>query len=115
MDGVYKGVGLRELRINAVSWTEERAEHLRRSRRNPDERDIECEWATEAALDPSRVVVVAGAGESASLKVVGWSDGALILLKVWIWSDDPTRDEWNGGSAAPANGTDEKRYREANG
>lgn len=112
----YKGVPLGALRIDEVVWTDERAEHIRsRSQRQPGDLNVEPEWATEAALDPERVVRVAGSDPSTqSLKVIGRSVGAgAVLLKVWIWSDDPKGSStWNGGSASMANPADAKRYEE---
>jgi hypothetical protein len=68
-----------------------------------------------AALDPDRLVRVAGSGSTASLKIIGHSEGAGRLRKLWVWSDEPDdSDEWNGGSAAAANDSDTKRYTEEN-
>lgn len=112
--GHYKGVPLGDLYIEAVTWTEERAEHIRSRtvRYGSGETNLEPEWATEAALDPDRTVRVAGdKEETSSLKVVGYSQSFNGLLKVWIWSDEPqTSSMWNGGSAAAANDTDIRRY-----
>lgn len=112
----YKGVPLSRLHIEDVLWTEERAEHIRtRSTRTGSAAafDVEPEWATEAALDPERIVRVAAVDDptTQSLKIVGWSPSAGRLLKVWVWSDAPaTSGRWNGGSAALANESDAKRY-----
>jgi hypothetical protein len=115
----FKGVPLSQLRIEDIYWSEERAQHIRtRSQRagRSDEFNVEPEWATEAGLDSNRIVRLAASEEpdAQSLKIIGWSDGAHRLLKVWVWSDEPaTSSVWNGGSAARANSSDEKRYREA--
>jgi hypothetical protein len=120
----YKGVPLTDLTIDAVHWSEERIEHIRtRSlRKGPEDLDVEPEWATEAALDPRRLVrlaAVAADPAAQSLVVIGWSPGvppAGAILKVWIWSDEPRRSgTWNGGSAAKASGTDRRRYEEQGG
>lgn len=60
--GVYKGVPLSALRIEAVVWTEDRAEHIRsRTIRYGDgEVDLEPAWAGEAVMDPDRIIAVAG-------------------------------------------------------
>ncbi len=112
----YKGIALNDLEINVVAWAEARKEHIRSrtTRYEGTETDIEPEWATEAALDPQRVVRVAGnAEETSSLKVIGYSASVPPsgdVLKVWIWSDDPESGEWNGASACIANASDRKKY-----
>ena len=116
----YKGVPLRDLRIEAITWTEDAANHIRsRTTRTgrPGEFDVEPEWATEAALDPRRIVRLARPNDptTQSLKVVGYSDSAMRLLKVWIWSDSPGEPDWYGGSAAEANESDERLYWKLNG
>ena len=115
----YKGVPLGDLVIEEVMWTPDAAEHLRTrtDRYQPGETNIEPEWATEAALDPYRVVRVATHEDrTAALKVIGFSKSALgegRLLKVWIWSDDPTKPTWDGASACLANDSDRRRYEES--
>ena len=112
----YKGVDLPSLRIDEVTWSEAAAEHVRsRPERQTGQPTLEPEWCTEAALDPRRVVRVAGSANpaTASLKVVGFSPSAFgrgDLLKVWLWSDDPLDETWNGGSGAPANDSDRRAY-----
>lgn len=112
----YKGVPLEQLRIDGIEWTPERQQHIqtRTERYGPNERNIEPEWATEAALDPDRLIQVAGNEEAtSSIKVIGYSPsafGAGHLLKVWIWSDDPASGLWFGGSASVANPSDSRRY-----
>jgi len=82
----YFGIPLSELRIDALNWSAERAEHIRtrKERYGPNEFDIEPEWATEAALEPNRIVGLAG-GLSQSIEVIGHSEGAQALLKVWLY------------------------------
>lgn len=73
----YKGVPLGELRIEGVIWTPDRAAHIRTRtvRYTSGETNLEPEWANEAALDPARIVAVAGEKEeTSSLKVVGYID-----------------------------------------
>ncbi|GAB3354385.1 hypothetical protein GCM10027300_21490 [Modestobacter lapidis] len=116
----YKGVPLEELRIDAVEWSAEAAQHIRtRSSRQPGDLDLEPEWVTEAALSQDRMVRLAmtGSEETASLKVVGTSaavPGGPRLLKVWLWSDDPRDATWQVGSAALANSSDQRRHGERN-
>lgn len=95
----YEGIPLSELRIDIIEWTPERSAHIRtRSARyaRPNEFDVEPEWATEAALDPVRLVSTT-AGKS--IEVIGLSrsapprqasqDGR--LLKVWLYPKDHGR------------------------
>lgn len=116
---LYKGVPLHELEIETLHWTEERADHIRtRSiRKGPGETNLESEWATEAALDPYRLVRLASPRSSPSneaLEVIGFSrsvppNGA--VLKVWIWSETPAESPiWNGGSACVADSSEANRY-----
>lgn len=110
----YKGVPLEELKIETIAWTEDRAEHVRlRPGRQSGGTALEPEWATEAALDPLRIIRVAGTEkpETSSLKVIGESRSFGGLLKVWIWSDEPaTSGTWNGGSACVATDSDRRGY-----
>jgi hypothetical protein len=111
----YKGVRLEDLRIERVEWDDEASEHIRtrRARKGPAETDIEPEWATEAALADIRLVAVAPSDspDTASLRVVGYSEGASALLKVWLWSDDPSGSAtWNGASACLANVSDIRKH-----
>ena len=110
----YKGVPLTRIRIGAVEWSEQAAEHVRSRRVRGGGRDIEPEWATEAVFDSKRLIAIAQADSpNAALVIVGISDSFGGLLKVWIWSDDPAgSDEWNGGSACAANNTERRRYSE---
>lgn len=110
----YRGVRLEDLRIWTIEWTDERAEHIRtRSERyGPGEFDVEPEWATEAALDVSRVVDLPGGG-SESIEVIGYSTSAEELIKVWIHPKNLEEGVWFGASACKANSTDERNYREA--
>lgn len=107
----YRGVPIRGLRIDAVEWTEERAEHIRsRTKRyGPGEFDIEPEWATEAATDVDRLAGPAGSGES--LQVVGFSVSCGRVLKVWLYPKDLEAGEWYGASASEANETNQRQYR----
>jgi len=110
----YKGVPLTELRIEAVRWSEEAIAHIRSraSRKNPGEQSVEPEWATEAALDHRRLVRLGGGENKAtrSLVVLGWSPSCERVLKVWIWTDEPSSDLWEGASAAFTKPSTENRY-----
>ena len=54
----FDGIPLSELPIDEVAWSEERAKHIRTraERKGPAEINIEPQWASEAALDPNRLV-----------------------------------------------------------
>ena len=116
----YRGLPLDELRIDAVDWAHG-AQHLRTrtDRYGSGELDLEPEWATEASLDPRRIV---RATKSKSLEVIGWSESAPPrrdgdggrLLKVWLVPKRIDHGEWWGASACPANERDRRNYEEAN-
>jgi hypothetical protein len=111
----YRGVPVSGLRIDAIEWTEDRAEHIRtRTKRyGPGQIDVEPEWATEAATDPVRLAGPAQSGES--LQVVGWSGSCGRILKVWLFPKDMEAGEWYGASACEANDTNKRRYNERKG
>ncbi len=104
-----EGVPVDELPIEAVDWLY-RADHIRtRSERYPGDFDVEPAWATEAVLDPSRLVDVAGEG---SIVVLGFSEQADRVLKVWLVPKDdmPSSGEWWGASACAANDANVRDY-----
>jgi hypothetical protein len=116
---LFEGIPYADLSINSVDWLH-RAEHIRtRSQRyGANEFDVEPEWATEAALDPRRLV---GEGSSkTSIQVVGWSASAPGLeagtsgriLKVWLVPKDhpPASGDWWGASACNGNRSDRLMY-----
>ncbi len=109
----YFGIPLERLRIESVRWTPEISEHIttRTDRYGPNEFNIEPEWATEAAMDPDRIVAPAGAN-SDSLEVVGFSKSANQLLKIWLYPDSLQDGAWFGASASKANSTDRRNYKE---
>ncbi len=90
----YEGIPLEELLINDIDWTH-RGEYIRtRSQRKaPNEFDVEPEWATEASLDPKRLISTTG---GKSVAVIGLSRSAPSrtageqgrVLKVWIVPKD---------------------------
>lgn len=108
----YRGVALEDLRISRIRWTEARAEHIRTrsARYGPSEFDVEPEWATEAALDASRLVELPAKGNS--IQVIGFSRSAGALLKVWLYPEEMTSGRWLGASACKANRRDIRRYEE---
>ena len=120
MPANYKGVPIDVLQIDAIYWSDERAEHIRTrsKRKESEELNIEPEWATQAALDPHRRVGVPASNDpaSSSLAVIGFSPDAPPsgqVLKVWIWSDEPASSgTWNGGSATLANYSARRAYEE---
>lgn len=115
----YEGIPLSELRIDVVEWTLERAAHIRtRSTRygRSTEFNVEPEWATEAALDPRRLVSTTA---SKSIEVIGLSrsapprqaDQMARILKVWLYPKDLQRGHWLGASACEANEQERREYR----
>lgn len=116
----HEGVPYDELRIDDVDWSH-RADHIRSrsARYGPGEFDVEPEWATEAALDPQRLV---GPGGGRSVEVVGYSpsapargrEGTGRVLKVWLVpKEDPgeaPRGAWWGASACDGNERDRRDY-----
>ena len=93
---------LGELPIDEVVWSEERAKHIRTraGRKGPAEVDIEPLWASEAALDPNRLVR-RGTGRE-SVEVLGYSPSARRVLLVWIYTTERPPGGWQGGSAIAA-------------
>ncbi len=117
----FEGIPLTELEIDAVDW-QHRADYIRtRSRRKgPREFDVEPHWATEAALDPHRLI---GRGSShTSIEVVGYApsapsregeEGRGRVLKVWLVpKDHPPTGEWWDANACDANDRDHREYQE---
>ena len=82
----FDGIPLSELPIDEVAWSEERAKHIRTraERKGPAEINIEPQWASEAALDPNRLVR-RGSGRE-SVEVLGYSPSARRVLLVWIYN-----------------------------
>lgn len=118
-EDLFEGIPYSQLRIDSVDWLH-RAEHIRtRSiRHGSDQFEIEPEWATEAALDPKRLV---GHGSSdTSIQVVGWSQSAPgrtqgqtgRVLKVWLVPKDhpPASGDWWGASACEGNARNRREY-----
>lgn len=108
----FQGIPIERLSILAIDWIH-RAEHIRtRSARQPGDFDVEPAWATEAALDPNRLVDVSGEG---AIVVLGFSHRAGRVLKVWLVpkEDMPTSGEWWGASACAANERNVRDYDQA--
>jgi hypothetical protein len=84
----FDGIPLSELPIDEVVWSEERAKHIRTraERKGPAEINIEPLWASEAALDPNRLVR-RGSGRE-SVEVLGYSPSARRVLLVWIYTTE---------------------------
>lgn len=78
---------------------------------------MEPEWATEAALDPDRIVRLTG---GKSLEVVGSSSSAPPrnrgergrILKIWIVPKSLEEGDWWGASACEANSIERRAYKE---
>jgi hypothetical protein len=117
----YEGVPLEDLAINDIDWTHAGEHiHTRSKRKGTGEFDVEPEWATEAALDPKRLISTTG---GLSIVVIGSSTSAPPraagevgrVLKIWIVPKDVSdlsSGSWWGASACDGNRTDRKRYRE---
>jgi hypothetical protein len=88
----FDGIPVGELPIDEVAWSEERAKHIRTrtERKGPVEINIEPLWASEAALDPNRLVR-RGSGRE-SVEVLGYSPSARRVLLVWIYTTEHPPD-----------------------
>jgi hypothetical protein len=98
-------MALRLVSCRSMRWSGpgERAKHIRTraERKGPAEVNIEPLWASEAALDPNRLVRRGGGRES--VEVLGYSPSARRVLLVWIYTTEhPPGDIWQGGSAIVA-------------
>ena len=104
--GTYRGVPLEQIRIESVQWPDDRAEYIRtRSSRRDNDRDVEPEWATEAATSGAEVSWApppegSDAVESESLVVLGYSDMVQAVLRVWLRPIDLQAGDWIGVNAA---------------
>jgi hypothetical protein len=111
-DPHYRGVPLDELQVTSISWPDWCAHHIRtRADRYPDdpeELNIEPEWATEAALDPygglslTRENDVRVTGWSPHAPAATWSERRGRVLRVILKPIDITEGYWSGFTAAPA-------------
>ena len=117
-DESYEGQPLERVRIEAIDWTY-RGDYIRTrsERKGRQEFDVEPSWATEAGLDPNRIVRTT---IGKSLKVIGRSPCAPPrreeesgrILKLWILPKDLAADEWWGASACDGNDRDRRNYEE---
>lgn len=115
--GSYRGIPLEDLIIERIEWPEEIANYIRsRSKRRSGDMDVEPEWATEAALDPMRLVGVGSdpksGRESLSLTVVGYSPSSAEVLAVWLRPKDLDAGEGYGQNAAKARRQWRREYME---
>lgn len=106
----YRGIALTDLVINAVTWTEATANHIRTRtvRYQKSETNLEPEWATIAALDPYRMVRLSTT--SNALVVIGWSYPVRFVLRVFIYPIDMAAGDWAGATAARASDHITKKY-----
>ena len=108
----YRGYRLGDLEVTEIGWPGWCAEHIRTRRfryaDNPEEIDIEPEWATEAALDPFRRLSLT---QENDLRVTGWTTHAPSaswsqrpgrILRVILKPIDMAEGHWSGFTAAPA-------------
>jgi hypothetical protein len=112
-EDAYDDIPYEEVSIEILDWSE-RGEYIRTrsSRKGPSEFDVEPEWATEAVMEPNRLL---GSGRSQSaetVRVVGYSPAAgQLLTVVLLGKQEPVRGEWWGVNAWKANDRDERDYR----
>jgi hypothetical protein len=109
----YDGIAVPDLRIDSVVWTAEQAEHIRtRSSRYAGAFDIEPEWATEAALNPSRRFGLdPGSKTGEGIRVVGRSQAAgRVLTMILIPEEHPPEGGWVGVTAWVDKGRDLREY-----
>jgi hypothetical protein len=96
-----------------VEWTAGQAEHIRtRSSRYAGAFDIEPEWATEAALNPSRRFGLdPGSKAGEGTRVVGRSRAAgRVLTVILVPEEHPPARGWLGVTAWVAKGRDLREY-----
>jgi len=109
----YDGIALDQLPIGEVVWSD--PTHLRRSLRYPGEEDIATEHATEAALDPDRLVgadPTSRTGET--IRIIGYSPSVhRVLLVVVRPEEHPPAGRWEGVTARPATRRERQIYVEA--
>ncbi len=113
MSEKYDEVPVSLLVIDAIDW-EYRAEYIRTRtlRKSVQEFDVHPEWATEAALDPHRLVGKDPASKSGqAVRIVGYSQGAeRVLAVIVIPKEHPPAGDWWGVNAWAASETDRRRY-----
>jgi hypothetical protein len=111
----YDGIPVPELRIDSLEWTRERTDYIRtRSKRKGQDRefDVEPEWATEAALDPSAVIRRDRASKSGlGIRVTGYALGAgRVLTVIVLPKDHPPTGDWWGVNSWAADDRDRREY-----
>ena len=111
---LYDGIPVADLPIEAVDW-EHRAEYIQtRSRRRPGDFDVDPAWATEAALDPHRLVAKDRASKSGEgVRIVGYSSAVgRVLTVLLIPKEHPPERDWWGVNAWLSNERDRRSYEE---
>ena len=110
----YDGIPYDQLPIEDVEWTDKAAEHVRnRSGRKdrPNEFDVEPDWATEAALDPRRLVRDSGSRSGQTVGVVGRSlTCGRVLEVVLLPQRHPPHGHWWGVTAWVASRANRAEY-----
>lgn len=109
----YDGIAVQDLRVDSVQWALGQAEHVRtRSSRYPGAFDIEPEWATEAALNPTRRFGLDPANKTGEgIRVVGRSKAAgRVLTVILIPEEHPPAGTWFGVTAWVTRGRDLRDY-----
>jgi hypothetical protein len=112
----YDGIPYWRLPIDSVDWRL-RAEHIRRRSHRSGrlgELDVEPEWATEAAMDRSRLVGDSGSASGLSIQVVGHSPSAgRVVTVILVPRHRPPAGEWWGATAWTAGERQRRAYRDA--
>ncbi|WP_264030547.1 hypothetical protein [Cellulosimicrobium sp. SH8] len=110
---IFLGWKVSDIPIEDVDWTESR-EHLARSMRKPGERDVQPEWATEAAFDPERLIQAPDPASRSgkSIRIIGRSPAAnRVFVVILVPKDDVQHTgAWWGASAWEADSRDVRRY-----
>jgi hypothetical protein len=102
---VRSSMAFRSASCRSMRWSGRRSgpstSAPRPSGKGPAEINIEPLWASEAALDPNRLVRRGSGAES--VEVLGYSSSARRVLLVWIYTTKhPPSGLWQGGSAIVA-------------
>jgi len=115
-DGTYGGIPYEDLPIESIDWTHTR-EHVeeRASRKGTTEFSPTTTEATQAALDPYRLV---GPGSKRSIRLIGLSVDAQPrpgeigrVLKVYLVPKALHLGDWWGATAMEANRGERRLYR----
>jgi hypothetical protein len=113
VEDIYDGIPVADLRVDSIEWTSAQADHIRhRSARYAGARDVEPEWATEAALDAqARIGLDRASKTGETIRVTGWSAGAdRVLTTILLPAAHPPAGSWLGVTCWAATGRDLRDY-----